>query len=186
MKRKEYISWDEYFMGVAVLAAKRSKDPNTQVGACIVDERNIILSTGYNGLKIRYRLLPYLYSEFMKSALRNQMMFRPLGFLYGQDSLARRVEDQLLVGENIMIAPVYEQNAVGIQSVSSFTKALDVGSHAVYPLASKVARSPPDGNEEASGSPLTSSLPENSIITFPSSTGVKNASCFSAVMPVIG
>ncbi|MBD5407659.1 MAG: dCMP deaminase family protein [Treponema sp.] len=50
MKRKEYISWDEYFMGVAVLAAKRSKDPNTQVGACIVDERNIILSTGYNGL----------------------------------------------------------------------------------------------------------------------------------------
>jgi len=66
-----------------------------------------------NILKIRYRLLPYLYSEFMKSALRNQMMFRPLGFLYGQDSLARHVEDQLLVGESIMIAPVYEQNAVG-------------------------------------------------------------------------
>ena len=49
MKRKDYISWDEYFMGVALLAAKRSKDPNTQVGACIVDENNIILSTGYNG-----------------------------------------------------------------------------------------------------------------------------------------
>ncbi len=49
MKRKNYISWDEYFMGVALLAAKRSKDPNTQVGACIVDQRNIILSTGYNG-----------------------------------------------------------------------------------------------------------------------------------------
>ena len=49
MKRKDYISWDEYFMGVAILAAKRSKDPNTQVGACIVDANNIILSTGYNG-----------------------------------------------------------------------------------------------------------------------------------------
>ena len=49
MKRTDYISWDEYFMGVALLAAKRSKDPNTQVGACIVDENNIILSTGYNG-----------------------------------------------------------------------------------------------------------------------------------------
>lgn len=49
MKRRDYISWDEYFMGVAVLAAKRSKDPNTQVGACIVDENNVILSTGYNG-----------------------------------------------------------------------------------------------------------------------------------------
>ena len=49
MKRNGYISWDEYFMGVALLAAKRSKDPNTQVGACIVDSNNIILSTGYNG-----------------------------------------------------------------------------------------------------------------------------------------
>ena len=49
MKRAGYISWDEYFMGVAVLASKRSKDPNTQVGACIVGSNNIILSTGYNG-----------------------------------------------------------------------------------------------------------------------------------------
>ena len=49
MKRKDYISWDEYFMGVAILASKRSKDPNTQVGACIVDDSKRILSTGYNG-----------------------------------------------------------------------------------------------------------------------------------------
>ena len=49
MKRNEYISWDEYFMGVSLLAAERSKDPNTQVGACIVDENNRIISTGYNG-----------------------------------------------------------------------------------------------------------------------------------------
>ncbi|MBQ4153142.1 MAG: dCMP deaminase family protein [Oscillospiraceae bacterium] len=49
MKRKDYITWDEYFMGVAILASKRSKDPNTQVGACIVSQDQIILSTGYNG-----------------------------------------------------------------------------------------------------------------------------------------
>lgn len=49
MKRKDYISWDDYFMGVALLAAKRSKDPNTQVGACIVSD-NQIISVGYNGL----------------------------------------------------------------------------------------------------------------------------------------
>ena len=48
-KRQDYISWDEYFMGVALLAAERSKDPSTQVGACIVDKDNRILSTGYNG-----------------------------------------------------------------------------------------------------------------------------------------
>ena len=51
-KRKDYISWDEYFMGVALLASKRSKDPNTQVGACIVDESNVILTTGYNGFPV--------------------------------------------------------------------------------------------------------------------------------------
>ena len=50
MKRQDYISWDEYFMGVAMLAARRSKDPNTQVGACIVSPGHIIISTGYNGL----------------------------------------------------------------------------------------------------------------------------------------
>lgn len=50
MKRTDYISWDEYFMGVAILAGMRSKDPSTQVGACIVDNENKILSQGYNGL----------------------------------------------------------------------------------------------------------------------------------------
>ena len=50
MKRADYISWDEYFMGIAMLAARRSKDPNTQVGACIVSQDNIIISTGYNGM----------------------------------------------------------------------------------------------------------------------------------------
>lgn len=49
MKRTDYISWDEYFMSVALLASMRSKDPNTQVGACIVGDDKRIISTGYNG-----------------------------------------------------------------------------------------------------------------------------------------
>ena len=49
-KREDYINWDEYFMGVALLSAKRSKDPNTQVGACIVNDKNRIVGAGYNGL----------------------------------------------------------------------------------------------------------------------------------------
>ncbi len=49
MKRENYLSWDEFFMGVALLAAQRSKDPSTQVGACIVNQDNKIISTGYNG-----------------------------------------------------------------------------------------------------------------------------------------
>ena len=50
MKRENYLSWDQYFMGIALLSAERSKDPNTQVGACIVDADNKILSVGYNGM----------------------------------------------------------------------------------------------------------------------------------------
>lgn len=51
-KRENYINWDEYFMGVALLSGERSKDPNSQVGACIVSEDNKILSIGYNGFPI--------------------------------------------------------------------------------------------------------------------------------------
>ena len=51
-KRTDYITWDEYFMGVAKLSAMRSKDPNTQAGACIVSDDNKILSMGYNGFPI--------------------------------------------------------------------------------------------------------------------------------------
>ena len=52
MKRKDYISWDEYFMGIAILSAMRSKDDSSQVGACIVSPENKILSLGYNGMPI--------------------------------------------------------------------------------------------------------------------------------------
>ena len=62
---------------------------------------------------VRYRLIPYLYSEYMKAALNDDMYFRPLGFVYPEDKIAVHVEDQLLLGNEIMIAPVYEQNARG-------------------------------------------------------------------------
>lgn len=51
-KREKYINWDEYFMGIAILSGERSKDPNSQVGACIVSQDNKILSMGYNGFPI--------------------------------------------------------------------------------------------------------------------------------------
>lgn len=51
-KRTDYLSWDQYFMGVALLSAQRSKDPNTQVGACIVNREHKILSMGYNGMPV--------------------------------------------------------------------------------------------------------------------------------------
>ena len=51
-KREGYISWDEYFMGISLLSANRSKDPSTQVGACIVNNKNKIMSVGYNGFPI--------------------------------------------------------------------------------------------------------------------------------------
>lgn len=64
-------------------------------------------------LKLRYSLIPYLYSEFISSVEENGMMFRPLSFEYRNDRYACSVEDQLLVGGSIMIAPVYEPNAIG-------------------------------------------------------------------------
>ena len=62
---------------------------------------------------VRYRLLPYIYREFMKAALSDDMYCRPLAFDFSNDSMARQVEDQLLIGNEIMIAPVYTQNAAG-------------------------------------------------------------------------
>lgn len=64
-------------------------------------------------IEARYQLLPYLYSEFMKAALENELFFRPLSFDYPEDEMALQTEDQLLVGESLMIAPVYIQNAKG-------------------------------------------------------------------------
>lgn len=66
-----------------------------------------------NIITLRYALLPYIYSEYMKAVINDDMLFKPLGFVYSEDAAAKRVEDQLLLGESIMIAPIYTQNAVG-------------------------------------------------------------------------
>lgn len=66
-----------------------------------------------NVLQVRYRLVPYLYSEYMKACLEDGMMFRPVAFDYTDDEFASQVEDQLMVGDSIMIAPVYQQNTKG-------------------------------------------------------------------------
>ena len=62
---------------------------------------------------VRYRLLPYLYSEYMKAALTDDLYFKPLAFEYPEDPIAADVEDQLMLANEIMIAPVYTQNAKG-------------------------------------------------------------------------
>lgn len=66
-----------------------------------------------NIISLRYALIPYLYSEYMKACLNDDMLFKPLSFEYPDDDIARQIEDQLLVGESIMITPVYQQNAEG-------------------------------------------------------------------------
>lgn len=66
-----------------------------------------------NVIGLRYGLLPYLYSEYMKAALKDEMYFLPLSFVYKNDERVKQIEDQLMVGESIMIAPVYEQNKSG-------------------------------------------------------------------------
>lgn len=66
-----------------------------------------------NLIRIRYALIPYLYSEYMKCVLTDDMLFSPLSFVWTEDEQVREVEDQLMVGESIMIAPVYKANTTG-------------------------------------------------------------------------
>ena len=86
-------------------AAKDTREQECYQFEQIEDFRHVI--------GVRYRLIPYLYSEYMKAALNDDMYFKPLAFEYPKDKRAVRVEDQLMLGNEIMIAPVYEQNARG-------------------------------------------------------------------------
>lgn len=65
-----------------------------------------------NILELRYVMVPYLYSEYMKAVLNNEMYFKPLTFEYN-DKFVKRIEDQLLLGDSLMVAPIYEQNSLG-------------------------------------------------------------------------
>ena len=76
MKRQDYISWDEYFMGVAKLAGMRSKDQHTQVGSCIVSKAHKILSMGYNGLPWDARMKIFHGKEMGICSLPNMHMLR--------------------------------------------------------------------------------------------------------------
>lgn len=64
-------------------------------------------------ISVRYRLIPYIYSEYMKAALDDEMMFKPLAFAYPDDGIAVQIEDQMMLGNEVMITPVYTQNAQG-------------------------------------------------------------------------
>ena len=86
-------------------AAKGTREQECYQFEQIEDFRHVI--------GVRYRLIPYLYSEYMKAALNDDMYFKPLAFEYPKDKRAVRVENQLMIGNEIMIAPVYEQNARG-------------------------------------------------------------------------
>lgn len=74
-KRDDYLTWDEYFMGVAKLTAKRSKDPSTQVGACIVSRDNKILSTGYNGTPNGYSDNEFPWSRDKENPIENKYVY---------------------------------------------------------------------------------------------------------------
>lgn len=80
-KRTDYISWDEYFMGVAYLSAMRSKDPGTQVGACIVSPSNKILSMGYNGFPIGCSDDDFPWGKTNKDPLLNKYFYSTHGEL---------------------------------------------------------------------------------------------------------
>jgi len=68
-KRNNYITWEEYFMGIAILSALRSKDPSTQVGACIANDDNKVVSIGYNGMPqgLKDDQMPWGHGEGLES-----------------------------------------------------------------------------------------------------------------------
>lgn len=75
MKKENYLKWDEYFMGIALLSAERSKDPNTSVGACIVSQDNKILSVGYNGMPCGCSDDEYPWERNAESDLDNKYLY---------------------------------------------------------------------------------------------------------------
>lgn len=75
MKRSGYLSWDEYFMGIALLSSMRSKDPGTQVGACIVNSNNRIMSMGYNGMPFGCSDDTYPWDRQAENSLDTKYMF---------------------------------------------------------------------------------------------------------------
>ena len=103
------LRWLEFGLFSPLMRNHAGADTRPQEFYRFVDELPAFRSM----LRLRYALLPYLYSEFMKAALENGSYFRPLAFDSPTDPDAREVEDQLLLGEGVMLAPIYTQNAHG-------------------------------------------------------------------------
>lgn len=102
------LRWLEFGIFVPLMRNHSALGTRRQEAYCFENKeafRNII--------EMRYGLLPYIYSEYMKAALSDGMYAKPLSFVYPEDKRARGVEDQLMIGESVMIAPIYEQNAEG-------------------------------------------------------------------------
>ncbi len=85
-------------------------------------------------ISVRYRLIPYLYSEYMKAVLKDAMMFTPLAFAYPEDELAADTEDQLMLGNEVMIAPICRQNAAGrfVYLPEDMMLVKFLGDHSIY------------------------------------------------------
>lgn len=118
-----------------------------------------------NVIGVRYRLLPYIYSEYMKAALTDDMMFKPLAFEYPDGRIAAHVEDQLMLGNEIMIAPVYTQNAIG--------------RYVYLPEDMMLVRFTADGSVEQTEMPAGHhfvEIPENEVILF-----VRSGKCIPVV-----
>jgi alpha-glucosidase len=103
------IRWTEFSIFTPLFRNHSSMGTRNQEPFSFDDKTTDILR---NVIKFRYALIPYIYSEYMKSVINNDMYFMPICFEY-DDKMSRRIENQLLVGGSIMIAPVYEENSTG-------------------------------------------------------------------------
>ncbi len=103
------LRWLEFGLFTPLMRNHSTAGTRSQEYYCFADQ----LPALRNMIRLRYALLPYLYSEFMKAALENTGYFRPLGFDFPQDADARAVQNQLLLGDGVMIAPIYTQNSTG-------------------------------------------------------------------------
>ncbi|KEI12221.1 alpha-glucosidase [Clostridium novyi B str. ATCC 27606] len=103
------IRWTQFSLFTPLFRNHSAKGTRKQEPFAFDDETTNIIK---NIINFRYSLIPYIYSEYMKAVLNNDIYFAPLIFEYN-DEIARRVEDQLLVGDSLMISPIYEENAKG-------------------------------------------------------------------------
>ncbi|PAB59694.1 TIM-barrel domain-containing protein [Anaeromicrobium sediminis] len=103
------IRWNQFSMFTPLYRNHAAKGTRRQEPYAFEEETKDILK---NMIEIRYSLIPYIYSEYMKAILNRDMYFMPLSFVYG-DAMSKRVENQLLLGDSLMVAPVYEENSLG-------------------------------------------------------------------------